>query len=285
MRHFDVQMIGGIVLHRGKIAEMKTGEGKTLVATLPVYLNALEGRGVHVVTVNDYLARRDAEWMGRLYRFLGLSVGVILHGLNDRERQEALQRGRHLRAEQRVRLRLPARQHEVRARGLRAAHVSEGSHRRAGQAVLEALQLRDRRRGRLDSDRRGPDAADHLRSRRGLDREVLRHRPGDPTAPEGGRFHRRREDAERHPHRGRHRQDREGSRHRQSLRSGRNRYAPPREPGAARPCHLQARRRLRGEGRRGADRRRVHRSPHAGPALERRAPPGGRGEGGRQDRA
>jgi len=88
MRHFDVQLIGGIVLHRGKIAEMKTGEGKTLVATLPVYLNALEGKGVHVVTVNDYLARRDAEWMGRLYKFLGMSVGVIVHDLDDRERQQ-----------------------------------------------------------------------------------------------------------------------------------------------------------------------------------------------------
>src|SRR5581483_8443973 len=79
MRHFDVQLIGGAVLHKGKIAEMKTGEGKTLVATLPAYLNALEGKGVHVVTVNDYLARRDSEWMGRIYRFLGLSVGVIQH--------------------------------------------------------------------------------------------------------------------------------------------------------------------------------------------------------------
>src|SRR3989441_9188011 len=79
MRHFDVQLIGGMVLHSGKIAEMKTGEGKTLVATLPVYLNALSGRGVHVVTVNDYLAKRDSEWMGKLYRFLGLSVGVIVH--------------------------------------------------------------------------------------------------------------------------------------------------------------------------------------------------------------
>src|SRR5688500_15638226 len=77
MRHFDVQLMGGVVLHRGKIAEMKTGEGKTLVGTLPVYLNALTGRGVHVVTVNDYLARRDSEWMGRLYPFLGLTVGVI----------------------------------------------------------------------------------------------------------------------------------------------------------------------------------------------------------------
>jgi preprotein translocase subunit SecA len=89
MRHFDVQLIGGMVLHSGKIAEMKTGEGKTLVATLPAYLNALEGKGVHVVTVNDYLARRDSEWMGRLYRFLGMSVGVIQHELTDQQRQVA----------------------------------------------------------------------------------------------------------------------------------------------------------------------------------------------------
>ena len=89
MRHFDVQLMGGMVLHRGQIAEMKTGEGKTLVATLPVYLNALLGKGVHVVTVNDYLAKRDSEWMGKLYRFLGLSVGVIVHDLDDQERRHA----------------------------------------------------------------------------------------------------------------------------------------------------------------------------------------------------
>ena len=89
MRHFDVQLMGGMVLHRGSIAEMKTGEGKTLVATLPCYLNALEGKGVHVVTVNDYLARRDAEWMGRIYNFLGMSVGVVVHGLTEAERQQA----------------------------------------------------------------------------------------------------------------------------------------------------------------------------------------------------
>jgi len=89
MRHFDVQLVGGMVLHRGKIAEMKTGEGKTLVATLPAYLNALAGKGVHVVTVNDYLARRDSEWMGRIYRFLGMTVGVVQHELNDAERQVA----------------------------------------------------------------------------------------------------------------------------------------------------------------------------------------------------
>src|SRR6188472_1043345 len=89
VRHFDVQLIGGAVLHQGRIAEMKTGEGKTLVATLPAYLNALEGKGVHIVTVNDYLARRDSEWMGRVYRFLGMTVGVIQHDLNDAERQIA----------------------------------------------------------------------------------------------------------------------------------------------------------------------------------------------------
>ena len=91
-RHFDVQLIGGMILHEGRISEMKTGEGKTLVATLPVYLNALAGRGVHVVTVNDYLAKRDAEWMGQIYNFLGLTVGVIVHGLDDEQRKTGLRR-------------------------------------------------------------------------------------------------------------------------------------------------------------------------------------------------
>ena len=92
MRHFDVQLIGGVVLHQGRIAEMKTGEGKTLVATLPVYLNALTGKGVHVITVNEYLAKRDSEWMGKIYKFLGLSVGVILsnqHGPDEFENKRA----------------------------------------------------------------------------------------------------------------------------------------------------------------------------------------------------
>src|SRR5882672_5171563 len=89
MRHFDVQLIGGMILHRGMIAEMRTGEGKTLVATLPVYLNALTGRGAHVITVNDYLARRDSEWMGKIYKFLGMTVGVIQNDMDDFERQEA----------------------------------------------------------------------------------------------------------------------------------------------------------------------------------------------------
>ena len=90
MRHFDVQLIGGMVLHEGQIAEMKTGEGKTLVATLPCYLNALTGKGVHVVTVNDYLARRDAEWMGQVHRFLGLSVGLIQQDMSPSERKKTM---------------------------------------------------------------------------------------------------------------------------------------------------------------------------------------------------
>jgi preprotein translocase subunit SecA len=88
-RHFDVQLIGGMVLHEGAVAEMKTGEGKTLVATLAVYLNSLAGKGVHVVTVNDYLAKRDAEWMGQIYNFLGLTYGIIVHGLDDEQRKAA----------------------------------------------------------------------------------------------------------------------------------------------------------------------------------------------------
>ena len=89
LKHFKVQIIGGIILHQGRISEMKTGEGKTLVATLPAYLNALSGDGVHIVTVNDYLARRDSEWMGKVYRFMGLTVGLIIHEKEGKERQDA----------------------------------------------------------------------------------------------------------------------------------------------------------------------------------------------------
>ena len=146
-RHFDVQLMGGMALHFGWIAEMKTGEGKTLVSTLPVYLNALDGGGVHVVTVNDYLATRDAEWMGRVHRWLGLTVGRIGSDIDDPVGEAGRLRGRHhLRDQQRVRLRLPARQHGPLAR----------DHGPAGP------RLRHRRRGRLHPDRRGPDAAHHL---------------------------------------------------------------------------------------------------------------------------
>ena len=112
-RHFDVQLMGGAALHFGWVAEMKTGEGKTLVSTLPAYLNGLTGKGVHLVTVNDYLARRDAEWMGRIHRWLGLEVGLVIPGYREHAGREAgrLRLRHHLRHEQRVRLRLPARQH------------------------------------------------------------------------------------------------------------------------------------------------------------------------------
>ena len=168
-RHFDVQLMGGAALHLGNIAEMKTGEGKTLVSTLPAYLNALEGKGVHVVTVNDYLAKRDSEWMGRVHRFLGLEVGVILVPADARGPQGRLRRRHHLRHQQRVRLRLPARQHGL---------VEE----RPGAA---RPPLRHRRRGRLDPDRRGADPADHLRAGRPVVQVVLRVRPAGAQAAQG----------------------------------------------------------------------------------------------------
>ena len=115
-RPYDVQVMGGAALHFGNIAEMKTGEGKTLTSVLPVYLNALAGKGVHVVTVNDYLARRDAEWMGQVHRFLGLTVGVILPNRPVGGAPRGVRLRHHLRHEQRVRLRLPARQHGLVAR-------------------------------------------------------------------------------------------------------------------------------------------------------------------------
>ena len=159
MRHFDVQLIGGMALHRGMIAEMKTGEGKTLVATLAAYLNALAGKGVHVVTVNDYLAKRDSEWMGR-HLPLPRPLGGRHPAPPGRPRAAGRLRGRHhLRHQQRVRLRLPARQHEVRPRQLRPARPP----------------LRGRGRGGLDPDRRGAHAAHHQRPRRGVDRQVLPH--------------------------------------------------------------------------------------------------------------
>ena len=113
MRHFDVQILGGVVLHRGNIAEMVTGEGKTLVATLPAFLNGLEQKGVHIVTVNDYLARRDCEWMLPIYRALGMDGRLHPERPGPRREAQGLRLRHHLRHQQRVRLRLPARQHEA----------------------------------------------------------------------------------------------------------------------------------------------------------------------------
>ncbi len=182
MRHFDVQLIGGMVLHEGKIAEMKTGEGKTLVATLPSYLNALTGKGVHIVTVNDYLARRDAEWMGPIYKMLGLTVGVIVHDLDDVQRRAAY-----------------------------AADITYGTNNEFGfdylrdnmkydlkDCVPARASLRDRGRSGLHSHRRSPHAADYFRPRRGSYRQVLPHRQNHSQAHSGHRLHARREDAHRH---------------------------------------------------------------------------------------
>ncbi len=121
MRHFDVQLIGGAALHEGKIAEMRTGEGKTLVATLPAYLNALPATGVHVVTVNEYLAQRDADWMGPVHRFLGLTVGVIRNQQDPAQKRAAYACDITYGTNNGIRLRLPARQSRVPARGSRAA--------------------------------------------------------------------------------------------------------------------------------------------------------------------
>ena len=160
-RHYRVQIMGGAALHLGNIAEMKTGEGKTLTGVLPAYLNALTGDGVHVVTINDYLATRDAEWMGRVHRFLGLTVGTILSGEQPGAPPRAVRLRHHLRHEQRVRLRLPARQHGLEQGRPRAARPP----------------LRDRRRGRLDPHRRGPHPADHQRPGRDQRQVVRRVRP------------------------------------------------------------------------------------------------------------
>ena len=303
MRHFDTQLMGGMVLHQGKIAEMATGEGKTLVATLPAVLNGLTGRGVHIVTVNDYLARRDTQWMGPLYHLLGLSVGshparaVVplrpgcpVDGRPVRQ-PPALQPaggvpgGHHLRDQQRVRLRLPAGQHAVHAGG-------------AGPA---GAPLRHRGRGRLDPHRRGAHAAHHLGPGRRVHRPLLQDRPGHPAphprrdhhrgqAPRdrrgaGGRLHRRREVQDGDADRERRRPVRAAPRGPEPLRPGPHRHAPPRPPGAPRPHALQAGRGLHGQGRPGDHRRRVHRPPDARAAVVRRPPPGGRGQGRRADRA
>ena len=156
MRHFDVQMIGGMVLHYGKIAEMGTGEGKTLMATLPAYLNALSGKGVHVITVNDYLAQRDAEWMGRLYGWLGLTTGVNLSQMDHDTKQKAY-----------------------------ASDITYGTNNEFGfdylrdnmvyearERVQRGLNFADGRRSRLDPDRRSAYPADHLRPGREPHRPV-----------------------------------------------------------------------------------------------------------------
>ncbi len=260
-RHYDVQLIGGTVLHRGAIAEMKTGEGKTFVAPLAAYLNGLTGRGVHVVTVNDYLAKRDAQWIGAVFHRLGMAVGSIQHDTayiydpdfpqtDERLLQPApgparrgVCRRRHLRHQQRVRLRLPA---------------GQPGHR-PGPARPARPLLRDRGRGRQHPDRRGADAADHLRPGGGIGRQVRPVRAADPSAAGRGGLHHRREVQAGGHHRGRHRQDGALAGRGQPVRQRLQHGAPP-GAGAEGGGALPARSRLRGQGRRGGDRRRVHRA-------------------------
>ena len=273
LRPFDVQLMGGIFLHQGNISEMKTGEGKTLMATLPVYLNALTGRGVHVVTVNDYLAKRDADWMGLVYHALGMTVGVVDPEHARGPEEGRLRRRRHLRDQQRARLRLPARQHEVRPR--------PGPPARS--------LFRHRRRGRLDPDRRGADAAHHLRPERGPLGALHRHRQAHPRAP-GRALRPRREAAHRDADRGGQRvrrgppaRDGPPRPRRDDVRPREHQHRPPRQPGAARPCPFPPGQGLYRQERRGDAHRRVHRPHDAGPAPLRGAAPGDRGEGERGD--
>ncbi len=261
--------MGGAALHLGNIAEMKTGEGKTLVSTLPAYLNALTGDGVHVVTVNDYLASRDADWMGRVHRFLGLTVGKILNDLPPEQRRAAY-----------------------------ACDITYGTNNEFGfdylrdnmawsldDLVQRGHNFADRRRGRLDPHRRGPHAADHQRAGRGepaLVPRVRAHRAADeagrPLRGRGGQAHRR-------GHRGGRRVRRGPARHRQPLRGGQHPAGRLPEQRAEGQGAVQARPRLHRHRRRGADRRRVHRPRAARPPLQRGHAPGHRGQGGRADPA
>ena len=194
-RHYDVQLVGGIALHRGEIAEMKTGEGKTLVATLAVYLNALEGKGVHVVTVNDYLARRDADWMGQIYRFLGMSVGVIVPNLTDQERRDAY-----------------------------GSDITYGTNNELGFDYLRDNMKYSRAdmvqkpfnfaivdEVEFDPDRRSPHSADHLRPDRRQVRPLHLGRQAGEDARRS-RLRKGREAEERGPDRGRHREGRAAAR-------------------------------------------------------------------------
>ena len=270
-RHFDVQLMGGAALHLGNIAEMRTGEGKTLTSVLPAYLNALTGKGVHVVTVNDYLAKRDSEWMGRVHRFLGLEVGVILAQMPPEERRKAVRGRHHLRHQQRVRLRLPARQHGLGPGRVRAARA----------------QLRHRGRGRLDPHRRGPDAADHQRpgrAERPLVHRVRQDRaPAAPRRGRRGRLRGRREEEDRRHPRVRGGEGRGLARHRQPVRPGQHAAGQLPEQRHQGQGAVQEGQGLRRGQRRGPDRGRVHRPDAARPPVQRGHAPGHRGQGRRAD--
>ena len=273
-RHFDVQLKGGMVLHQGKIAEMKTGEGKTLVATLPVYLNALEGKGVHVVTVNDYLANRDSEWMGQIYEFLGLTVGVIVHEQDDEQRKAAyacdVTYGTnneigfdYLRDNMKYRVDAMVQRpfnyaivdevNSILIDEARTPLIISGPAEDSSELYRRVDTVIPRLGRRLREGREGPPVDLH-RDRRRVGR-------GDPA--------RRRIAARRH----------------QPLCTDPGDGAAPCDAGTARPQAVHARRRLHGARRPGRDHRRVHRSRHERPALFRRPAPGARSQGKGRDPA
>ena len=268
-RHYDVQIMGGAALHFGWVAEMKTGEGKTLVSTLPAYLNGLGGKGVHLVTVNDYLARRDAEWMGSIHRFLGLEVGLIIPGFKTSPAEKRQQYGADI---------TYGTNNEMGFDYLRdnmAGRLVDKTQRGHNYAIVDEVDsiLIDEARTPLIISGRVADAAILYRKFaeivRQLKRDVaLRGRGGQARRRAAG---------------GGHRRGRGHARHREPLRRG---AAEPRPPDAGRPegqGAVQEGQGLHRPERRGEDRRRVHRPHPRGAPLERGHPPGGRGQGGRED--
>ncbi len=275
LRPFDVQLMGGIFLHQGNIAEMKTGEGKTLVATMPAYLNALTGRGVHVVTVNDYLARRDADWMGMVYHALGLSVGVVVPGMEEATKKTAYDADITY-----------ATNNELGFDYLRdnmKSDLAQVLQRDHYFAIVDEVEL--------DPRGRGAHAADHLGAEPGPLRALHPDRQADPQARPGA-LRPRREAALDHADRGRQRVRRAPAARDGAARAGRHPLRPrehqhrsPRQPGAAGARPLPQGQGLYRAQRRGHADRRVHRPDDDRPAPLRRVAPGDRGQGGRGDPA
>ena len=287
MRHFDVQLMGGAVLHQGKIAEMKTGEGKTFVPTLAAVLNSMTGRGVHIVTVNDYLARRDPQWMGPVFHFLGVSLGMITH-----DASFVFEPGYPTSDERFINLRPVERQEAY------AADVTYGTNNEFGfdylrdNMVVELDQrvqrgqsfaivdevdniLIDEARTPLIISGQAEESADKYFT---FARLVPRLAARPEGAEEGGDYFIDLKDRAVSPTESGHRQDGEVARRTPPLRH-RPDPGPPFRAGAPGPCALQARPRLHRQGRRDHHRRRVHRPPDARATLERGPPPGGRGQG------
>ena len=251
MRPYRVQLVGGIVLHQGRIAEMKTGEGKTLVATLPAYLNALTGRGVHIVTVNDYLAKRDSEWMGKVHRFLGLKVGLIVHGLNTKERQAAyaadITYGTN---------------NEMGFDYLRdnmCIYASELVQRGHAFAIVDEVDsiLIDEARtpliisGQGDKSTQLYDMAEMFVSRLNKQVVVQMDNKEEEDAGHRRRLYRGRKGQDRHPHRPGHRQGGGVLPCGQPVRPLQRHPLPPHQPGHQGPRRHEEGHRLRGQGRRG----------------------------------